>query len=46
MLNVIFLIVHQKKIVHLLLLYILVLEEMIVVIYIYIYENYEGHGLD
>ena len=48
MLNVIFLTVHQKKIVHLLLLYIVVVEEMIVVIYIYIYiyENYEDHGLD
>ena len=52
MLNVFVLIVHQKKIVRLLLLYILVVLEMIVVrhththIHIYIYENYEGHGLD
>ena len=54
MLNVFVLIVHQKKIVRLLLLYILVVEEMIVVrhiyiythTHIYIYENCEGHGLD
>ena len=39
MLNVFVLIVHQKKIVRLLLLYILVVEEMIVVRHIYIHTH-------